>query len=131
VYVCAGVLEKLPLLKLVWGLLSSGVDGGGGVGSRGCSTRATAWPMLLPDVRPEKASGPATSAQLLTLRTHTHTQFYCTPAPLHSPRGWQLAPAPQFQFRIIELLNFRLVLSEMLALLPPQPPRRRQTIGCK
>jgi hypothetical protein len=73
VYVCAGVLEKLPLLKLVWGLLSSGVDGGGGVGSRGCSTRAAARPMLLPDVRPEKASGPATSAQLLTLTTHTHS----------------------------------------------------------
>jgi hypothetical protein len=121
--VYAGVLEKLPLLKLVWGLLSSGVDGGGGVGSRGCSTRAAARPMLLPDVRPEKASGPATSAQLLThsILLHAHS----------TPRGWQLAPAPQFQFRIIELLNFRLVLSEMLASLPPQPPRRRQTIGCK
>jgi hypothetical protein len=79
--VCAGVLEKLPLLKLVWGLLSSGVDGGGGVGSRACSTRAAARPMLLPDVRPEKASGPATSAQLLTLTTNT---LDFTARPLHS-----------------------------------------------
>lgn len=73
----------------------------------GCSTRVPAH-VSARCARPE--SGPGNKRPI----AHTHNahsillRARLLHSTLHSTWLWQLAPAPQFQFRIIELLNFRL-----------------------